>query len=718
MRNLLALLFLAPFSIVAQDDFNGPNPFLLGAPIWKCDTSTFNQDTLHVPGDHSTIQQAINACNNGDLIMLAPGNYQENLSANGKEFGLSSEYLVSCDTMDIYNTVIDGNGGAGLTIALEEHIKVIGLTFTNCNSGIYFQGQNPAWYYDLYFSNLRLINNSSHGINGYLWRTGNYLLNSHIANNGSHGVRSVNKGAFYMGECLIEDNGGHGIFNQQSGFMAAACIIRNNSGDGIYSTYWGSGFISYRCIIHSNSGDGVHSKNSGAQRVYNCTVVNNGEYGLRGTVNSQNSIIYGNTAGVHLIDNGGDPGSQASSSFAYTISESALPGTGNQQDDPQLDLNFTLLPTSPALLAGNPESIAIGSYAPNNSYGYGSYSTGAGMSLGAIQVTDIVEGCTDSTACNFNFEANVENGSCISSGCTEEGACNFTADAGCDDGSCDYSCCPGPGCCAEGTIWDSNSSTCIVANPTDTDLDGCTGVSDVLEVLLYFGQCNNTNDTIAETTWTCGDPVTYWDYDYATVLIGDQCWFAENLRTTTYANGDALALGSTNWTANNEDEIGVALVYGDEGSGCSDGAPDFNSCDPDLALENYGRLYNQFAVQDDRGLCPSGWHVSTEDDIQDLANIAWDYGCPDQVLRSTSGWVEDFWMIPSDALGFGAKPAGSYNNGFNNSGYWTYFWVSVDSSPLLTEINFNDCGMFGWVGYSLNYSDYFGASVRCLRDAD
>ena len=282
MRNLLALALMVPFTILAQNDFNGTNPFLLGSPIWKCDTSTFYHDTLHVPADYPTVQQAISACNNGDLIILAPGTYQENLNAGGKEFGLASEYLLSCDTMDIYNTVLDGNGGTGLSINLEEHIKVIGLTITNCNSGIYFDGQNQNWHYDLYFSNLRLVDNSSHGINGYLWRTGNYLLNSHIANNGSHGVRSVNKGAFYMGECLIEDNGGHGIFNQQSGFMATACIIRNNEGDGIYSTYWGSAFISYRCIIHSNSGDGIHSKNSGAQRVFNCTVVNNGEYGLRG----------------------------------------------------------------------------------------------------------------------------------------------------------------------------------------------------------------------------------------------------------------------------------------------------------------------------------------------------------------------------------------------------------------------------------------------------
>lgn len=643
--------------------------------------------------------------------MLAPGTYQENLSANGKEFGLSSEYLVSCDTMDIYNTVIDGNGGTGLTIDLEEHIKVIGLTVTNCNSGIYFNGQNLNWHYDLYFSNLRLINNSSHGINGYLWRTGNYLLNSHVANNGSHGVRSVNKGAFYMGECLIENNGGHGIYNNQSGFMAAACIIRNNSGDGIYSTYWGAAFISYRCIIHSNSGDGIHSKNSGAQRVYNCTVVNNGEYGLRGTVNSKNSIIYGNTAGVHLVDNGGDPGSQQSSSFAHTISELLLPGTGNQQDDPELDSNFTLLPTSPALLAGNPESIAIGSYEPNNSSGYGSYNTGAGMSLGAIQVTDIIEGCTDVTACNFNNEANLDSGSCIPSGCTEEDACNFFADAGCDDGSCDYSCCPGPGCCGDGTTWDTNSATCIVTNATDADLDGCTGVSDILEVLLNFGLCTSSNDTLAETSWACGDPVNYWDYDYATVLIGDQCWFAENLRTERFNNGDSI----------------LYITENDEWAAMTTPGMCWYQHDPAGQAQLTGGLYNWYSVNDTRQLCPSGWHVSTDEDWMalelssgmDSSEIATTgfRGTASQsgvVLKASSNWCCS--SNGTDSLGFNGQ-AGGWRNGAGGFGAATsngIWWTSDDLGwwPMRRDLAASNDG----VQRCQCSGSHDGFSVRCIKE--
>ena len=30
------------------------------------------------------------------------------------------------------------------------------------------------------------------------------------------------------------------------------------------------------------------------------------------------------------------------------------------------------------------------------------------------------------------------------------------------------------------------------------------------------------------------------------------------------------------------------------------------------SLNQYGRLYNWYAVDDARGLCPSGWHVPTD----------------------------------------------------------------------------------------------------------
>ena len=52
-------------------------------------------------------------------------------------------------------------------------------------------------------------------------------------------------------------------------------------------------------------------------------------------------------------------------------------------------------------------------------------------------------GCTDPSACNYDPNATIDDGSCLTDyGCTDPSACNYDASATCDDGSCltDYGC--------------------------------------------------------------------------------------------------------------------------------------------------------------------------------------------------------------------------------------------------------------------------------------
>src|SRR5437764_9141090 len=57
--------------------------------------------TIYVPGDEPTIQLAIRAANNGDLILVSPGTYFENIFYNGKAISIRS---IAGST----RTIIDG----------------------------------------------------------------------------------------------------------------------------------------------------------------------------------------------------------------------------------------------------------------------------------------------------------------------------------------------------------------------------------------------------------------------------------------------------------------------------------------------------------------------------------------------------------------------------------------------------------------------------------
>jgi len=71
--------------------------------------SIYPQDTIHVPADYTTIQAAIDAAVNGDLVLVAENTYYENITFSGKAITVASHYILDSDTMHIKNTVIDGS---------------------------------------------------------------------------------------------------------------------------------------------------------------------------------------------------------------------------------------------------------------------------------------------------------------------------------------------------------------------------------------------------------------------------------------------------------------------------------------------------------------------------------------------------------------------------------------------------------------------------------
>ena len=225
-----------------------------------------------------------------------------------------------------------------------------------------------------------------------------------------------------------------------------------------------------------------------------------------------------------------------------------------------------------------------------------------------------------------------------------------------------------------------------------------------------------------------GEPIID-GYTYDVVTIGEQVWFAENLRTTVYANGDPISslLTDEEWISTT---AGAMAVYGEGDSDCYHASPDIDACDEEQSLEAYGRLYNWYAVDDERGLCPTGWHVPTDEEWTELEEFVASQGFEESqamALRSTTGWAD----LPdstsgngTDDFGFAGLPGGFRNYSIlSNSvtiwgaGYYCDWWSSSPDGQgyyWLRSIHYMDSG-------SLNRSynpAVSGFSVRCLKDAE
>ncbi len=277
------------------------------------------------------------------------------------------------------------------------------------------------------------------------------------------------------------------------------------------------------------------------------------------------------------------------------------------------------------------------------------------------------------------------------SGCMDVEACNYSFTASLDDGSCDYSCCPGPGCCHAGTIWDSELQQCVVANPSDSNFDGCVQLNDLLDLLTSYGNC-----AAEESPWQCGDPLEYQGYNYETVQIGEQCWFAENLRAENYRNGDTIPadLNDNEWTSTN---AGAVSMYEDDSAN----------------LESYGCLYNWHAVDDARGLCPSAWHVASDGEWSVMVDELGGESVAGGQMKTASGWTEG--GNGTNMSGFSGAPGGMRdpNGPFDHMGSVGVWWSSSPNTVFAWYWRLFASSDIADQGYGAKGA---GNSVRCIKD--
>jgi uncharacterized protein (TIGR02145 family) len=216
----------------------------------------------------------------------------------------------------------------------------------------------------------------------------------------------------------------------------------------------------------------------------------------------------------------------------------------------------------------------------------------------------------------------------------------------------------------------------------------------------------------------CGDPVSYQGYDYATVLIGEQCWFAENLRSENYDNGDAIPAGlsDSEWSSTTS---GATAVYGEGSNVCETFTPDGDACDEAWSLNEYGRLYNWYAVDDARGLCPSGWHVPTDGEWTVMTDFLGGESVAGGPMKTTYGWHGG--GNGTNSSGFSGLPGGvrDFDGSFDGAGGYGFWWSSSPFGPGAWHRGLNGYYFeYFEVVYRYDVNLRYGFSVRCVRDAE
>jgi uncharacterized protein (TIGR02145 family) len=200
---------------------------------------------------------------------------------------------------------------------------------------------------------------------------------------------------------------------------------------------------------------------------------------------------------------------------------------------------------------------------------------------------------------------------------------------------------------------------------------------------------------------------------YNTIIVGNQCWMAENLNISYFRNGDPIPEAKT-------DEEWKYAIYDRQPAWC------YYENDPKNG-EIYGKLYNWYAVNDPRGLAPLGWHTASDNDWSKLTYnlVGEQYFTAAIKLKSDKGWNcrgECNYTYTNES-GFSALPGGqrSQNGLFEEIGWQGSWWCSTPcgtNEAHCREMKYgseNDSGTGGIVFEVRNHRGN-GYSVRCVKD--
>ncbi len=314
---------------------------------------------LNVPDDFPTIQVAIESAEDGDLVLVQPGIYEENIDFSGKDITVSSMFSETGDPRFIAETIIDACGQGSVVSFVNgesEDAFLKGFTIRNGTGtntyhehyrggGIYCENSSePTIEYCLITENHVTFEEnrapgrdegptmSGGGIACY--RSGPtirccMITDNHAGTRGG-GVYIALQSYVRIYDCVISHNtasSGGGISGGSEAYLEMnGCIIFDNTAESYYYGEGGGIWIAEgavtNCRIYDNSaqnfGGGIFTALSQSPRIVKCAIFGNeaalggGITIFSGAAEIVNSTIYENcgdkaAGGIYYWGNGYEP---------------------------------------------------------------------------------------------------------------------------------------------------------------------------------------------------------------------------------------------------------------------------------------------------------------------------------------------------------------------------------------------------------------------------
>ena len=172
--------------------------------------------------------------------------------------------------------------------------------------------------------------------------------------------------------------------------------------------------------------------------------------------------------------------------------------------------------------------------------------------------------------------------------------------------------------------------------------------------------------------------ISYNNYEYELIEIGDQCWFKENLKTVSFQNGT------------NINNIEDSLEWLN-----SVNSPGYTTHNYDSNIEStHGFTYNWWAITSTSNVCPLGYKIPSNTDFLELIESS------GGINSATNLKDNDTWE-GTNFTNFSATPNGKIESGeFNYLDQSCHLWT-YSNNKLITE-DFedqeSDWGYYGAIG--------------------